>query len=129
MGHLVDQLFVFEGDGIISLFNGNYSDYRDWVDEQEMVKTIQVARPVPVVEEKFLSSDKKKVSYKEKQEYEKLQQEIELLEKKKEEITALLVDNTTDHQQLQKWSQEIQKLTSMVEEKTMRWLELSEIVE
>lgn len=129
MDHLVDQLFVFEGDGKIRLFNGNYSDYRDWVDEQESLKTTQPQKPVYAIEEKPVVSDKKKVSYKEKQEYEKLQQEIELLEKKKEEITALLVDNTTDHQQLQKWSQEIQKLTSMVEEKTMRWLELSEIVQ
>ena len=129
MDHLVDQLFVFEGDGTIRLFNGNYSDYRDWIDEAELLKAAQPAKPVAVVEEKSVSPDKKKVSYKEKQEYEKLQQEIETLEKKKEEITALLVDNTTDHQQLQKWSQEIQKLTSMVEEKTMRWLELSEIVE
>lgn len=129
MDHLVDQLFVFEGDGTIRLFNGNYSDYRDWIDEAELLKAAQPAKPVAVVEEKSVSPDKKKVTYKEKQEYEKLQQEIETLEKKKEEITALLVDNTTDHQQLQKWSQEIQKLTSMVEEKTMRWLELSEIVE
>ena len=69
------------------------------------------------------------MSYKEKQEYEELQLEIESLEKKKQEITALLIDNTTDHQQLQKWSQEIQQLSSMVEEKTMRWLELAELVE
>lgn len=129
MDHLVDQLFVFEGDGKIRLFNGNYSDYRDWVDERELSIASKPVKTVPALEEKPVQSDKKKVSYKEKQEYEKLQQEIELLEKKKEEITALLVDNTTDHQQLQKWSQEIQKLTSMVEEKTMRWLELSEIVE
>ena len=99
------------------------------MDEQELSLSSKPVKTVPALEEKPVQSDKKKVSYKEKQEYEKLQQEIELLEKKKEEITALLVDNTTDHQQLQKWSQEIQKLTSMVEEKTMRWLELSEIVE
>jgi len=128
MDHLVDQLFVFEGDGKIRLFNGNYSDYRDWADEQDALKALPQVKQVQVVEEKQ-APEKKKGSYKEKQEYEKLQKEIETLEKKKEEITALLIGNTTDHQQLQKWSQEIQQLSSMVEEKTMRWMELAELVE
>jgi len=127
MDHLVDQLFIFEGNGKIRLFNGNYTDYRDWLGEQE---TEAVTKPVKqVMEEKTQPPEKKKVSYKEKQEYENLQQEIESLEKKRAEITALLTDGSTDHQQLQKWSEEIQKLSGMVEEKTMRWLELAEIVE
>ncbi len=128
MDHLVDQLFVFEGDGQIRLFNGNYSDYRDWADEQETLKALPQVKQIQVVEEKP-APEKKKGSYKEKQEYEKLQKEIEALEKKKEEITALLIGNSTDHQQLQKWSQEIQQLSNMVEEKTMRWMELAELVE
>jgi ATP-binding cassette subfamily F protein uup len=127
MDHLVDQLFVFEGDGKIRLFNGNYTDYRDWLYERE---ELVIAKPVAqVAEEKTKVSEKKKITFKEKQEYEDLQQEIELLEKKKAEITALMTDGPTDHKQLQQWAEEIQKLSTLVEAKTIRWLELAEIVE
>ena len=127
MDHLVDQLFVFEGNGHIRLFNGNYTDYRDWLYEQDELAT---AKPVEqVVEEKAKSSEKKKVSFRDKQEYERLQQEIESLEKKKAEITILLTGGSTNHQQLQKWAEEIQALSGAVEEKTMRWLELADSVD
>lgn len=129
MDHLVDQLFVFEGDGKIRLFNGNYSDYREWLEEQEAMKNFQPLKTAPVTQEKPVSGEKKQVSYKEKQEYERLQQEIESLERQKQEITAMLVNGTTDHQQLRKLSEEIQKLAAMVDEKTTRWLELAEIVD
>jgi ABC transport system ATP-binding/permease protein len=127
MDHLVNQLFVFEGDGKIRLFNGNYSDYRDWVEEQES-KTAPKEVKAPAVEQKPASSEKKKISFKEKQEYEKLQGEIESLEKKKSEVAELLVSGSTDHTQLQKWGEEIQKISTTIEEKTLRWLELSEML-
>ncbi len=127
MDHLVDQLFVFEGDGKIRLFNGNYTDYRDWQYEQEAAVE---AKPLKQAEEtKTPAAEKKKVSYKEKQEYDKLQQDIDSLEKKKSDLTALLTAGTTDHQQLIRWGEEIQQITSQLEEKTMRWLELAEIVD
>ncbi len=126
MDHLVDQLFIFEGDGKIRLFNGNYSDYRDWLEEQELEN---LTTPVKaVVLEKPPADAKKKASFKEKQEYENLQQEIELLEKQKEELGAVISGGSTDHHQLQKWSKEIQNITNMIEQKTMRWLELAEII-
>jgi ATP-binding cassette subfamily F protein uup len=128
MDHLVDQLFVFEGDGKIRLFNGNYSDYREWVEEQESAPAPKPVAPV-VVEEKPAAAGKKKASFKEKQEYEKLQQEIDQLEKKKQDVTALMTTGTTDHQQLQQWAKEIQNITDALEQKTMRWIELAEIVE
>lgn len=127
MDHLVDQLFVFEGDGNIRLFNGNYTDYRDWLTEQEV--EAEQKTPKPVEMKTTPNSEKKKLSFKEKQEYDRLQQEIELLEKQKAEITGLLTGGSTDHQQLQKWAEEIQSLNSAVEEKTMRWLELAELVD
>jgi len=70
MDHLVDQLFVFEGDGNIRLFNGNYSDYRDWLDDQQApeVKPAKAATPAEPVS----SPAKKKLSYKEKQEFDAL---------------------------------------------------------
>jgi ATP-binding cassette subfamily F protein uup len=126
MDHLVDQLFVFEGDGNIRLFNGNYTDYRDWQSEQEVVVESKAPK---AVESKPTSTDKKKLSFKEKQEYERLQQEIETLEKQKSEITGLLTAGSTDHQLLQQWAQQIQSINESVEEKTLRWLELSELVD
>ena len=131
MDHLVDQLFVFEGEGKIRLFNGNYSDYRTWLDEnqpKEMIKS--ASAPVPVaVPEKNGSESRRKASFKEKQEYEKLQGEIETLEKEKELLTIAISGGSTDHVQLQKWSTEIRHITDTIEQKTMRWLELAEIIE
>src|SRR5690606_31587896 len=124
---LVNQLFVFEGDGHIRLFNGNYSDYRDWVEEQESAPVQKTTVPLPA--EKTKSSEKKKASFKDKQEYEKLQQEIESLEKKKSELTDRLNQGSADHQELQQWAIEIQQLTDQIDQKTTRWMELSEIVE
>ena len=131
MDHLVDQLFVFEGDGRIRLFNGNYSDYRSWLEENEVSdKTKEIATPTPTkVAESPLSDVKRKPSFKEKQEYENLQNEIDALDKQKEILTASISSGSTDHTQLQKWAVEIQNITDAIEEKTARWLELAEIVE
>ena len=128
MDHLVDQLFVFEGDGKIRLFNGNYTDYRDWLEEREAAASTPT-RVLPVEEKPKSSSDKRKPSFKEKQEYETLPREIEALEKEKAELTAQLTGGSTDHRQLQEWAAKMQSLTSSIEEKTARWIELSEIVE
>lgn len=127
MDHLVDQLFVFEGDGKIRQFNGNYTDYRDWLDEQENLK-LNVSKSIPREETNTNLAEKRKVSFKEKQEYDRLQEEIEALEKKKVEISALFTSGVTDHKQLREWTEKIQFLTTQIEEKTMRWLELAELV-
>ena len=125
MDHLVDQLFIFEGDGNIRLFNGNYSDYRDWLDENETVVKVKPK----LMEEKPQVQEKRKVTYKEKQEYEKLQQEIQALENEKETIVALLTGGSSDHAQLQKWSAEIQRIGTSIDELSTRWLELAELIE
>lgn len=127
MDHLVDQLFVFEGDGKIRLFNGNYTDYRDWMDEQNEPRPA-AAKPTPVdVAKSNSSSEKRKISFKEKQEYEKLQSEIESLEEKKGAI-GLLMTTVTDHTQLQQMAEEVQDLANQIEVKTLRWLELADLV-
>ena len=129
MDHLVDQLFVFEGDGKIRVFNGNYTDYRDWVEEEEArAASGKNVKPV-VVEPVSTTPEKRKPSYKEKQEYEKLQAEIDALEKKKAEIESRFTKGTPDHQQVAEWSKEIQAITGNIDEKTMRWLELSDLME
>jgi ATP-binding cassette subfamily F protein uup len=128
MDHLVNQLFVFEGDGQVRLFNGNYSDYRDWLEDQESAPVLKNS-PAPTEQKSSNTGEKKKASFKEKQEFEKLQPEIDALEKKKEELTAILNQGSADHKQLQEWASEIQKLTDQIDAKTQRWIELSEIVE
>lgn len=123
MDHLVDQLFIFEGDGVIRPFNGNYSDYRTFIEEQEEVKS----KP-PVVQWKEESkAGKKKLSYKEKQEFEQLQQELQKLEQKKADLTEILNSGITDHQKLQDLAGQVQQVNDTIEEKTLRWLELSEL--
>jgi ATP-binding cassette subfamily F protein uup len=130
MDHLVDQLFVFEGDGRIRLFNGNYTDYRDWLDEEELTKSNQKPQQPPVVREETppKNADKKKASFKEKQEYEKLQSEIEALERRKADITLQFSNGTTDHNQLQQLSKEVKNISDQIDEKTLRWLELAELI-
>jgi ATP-binding cassette subfamily F protein uup len=127
MDHLVDQLFIFEGDGVIRQFNGNYTDYRDAKDEEEALATSPKSIPV-VKDEPQKSGEKRKASFKEKQEYDKLQEEIDQLEKKKTELGELMNTGSSDHAQLRKWADEIQKITDQVDEKTLRWLELSELI-
>jgi ATP-binding cassette subfamily F protein uup len=130
MDHLVNQLFVFEGNGVIRLFNGNYSDYRDWVEEQEALGAApepkKAAAPEPVKTPD--TKEKKKASFKEKQEYEKLQAEIDKLEEEKNEISGKMNSGAIDHKQLQEWSARIQVITKAVDEKTLRWLELAELM-
>ncbi|MCU0396964.1 MAG: ABC-F family ATP-binding cassette domain-containing protein [Cyclobacteriaceae bacterium] len=125
MDHLVDQLFVFEGEGKIRFFNGNYTDYRDWLDEP---KTEEIITPVsqPVRE---AAPNKRKVTFKEKQEYEKLQSEISNLEKQKKEIEAQLSSGITDHIKLQEYGVQLSTINKSLDEKTMRWMELAEVIE
>ncbi|HEY9489033.1 MAG TPA: ABC transporter C-terminal domain-containing protein, partial [Chryseosolibacter sp.] len=129
--HLVDQLFVFEGDGKIRVFNGNYTDYRDWVEEEEQQLAANKKSGKQAVTETAVASpeEKRKPSFKEKQEFEKLQSEIDSLEKKKSEVTEEFAKGSADHQRLEQLSKEIKMITDAIDEKTLRWLELSEIIE
>jgi ATP-binding cassette subfamily F protein uup len=123
MDHLVDQLFIFEGDGIIKPFNGNYSDYRLWVEEME---ASIVKEPLKAVKE-VSSNEKKKLSYKDKQELETLPTEIQKLESEKESLTTELNSGSSDHVRLLEISNKIKQLTESIDVKTLRWMELSEL--
>lgn len=125
MDHLVDQLFVFEGNGQIRLFNGNYSDYRSWQEEQAAapVSKSHEKKPAPTTDK-----PSNKLSYKEKLEYEELEKAIPVLEKKKEELIVLMNDGGTDHETLMKLSVEIEQIQATLDEKTTRWLALAEKV-
>jgi ATP-binding cassette subfamily F protein uup len=74
------------------------------------------------------SGEKRKASFKEKQEYEKLQAEIDSFEGEKQVLTAKINGGTSDHKQLIEWSERIRVISNAIEEKTLRWLELSELI-
>jgi ATP-binding cassette subfamily F protein uup len=121
MDHLVDQLFVFEGDGKIMAFNGNYTDYRDWLEEKE-----NMVVETPKAEKK---SEPKTVSNKkEKKEYDEIQKEIDRLEQEKQLAMEQLNDSTLDHHQLTDVGKRIEEITQQIDSKTARWLELDEIL-
>ncbi|QCR25048.1 ABC-F family ATP-binding cassette domain-containing protein [Pontibacter sp. SGAir0037] len=133
MDRLVEHLFVFEGEGNIRNFPGNYTDYREWLKEQEKqeqeVKKPAASAPVLKQQQPAASSGKRKASYNEKKEYEQLEKEIPKLEARKTEVINLMnAGTTTDHEQLTAWAKELEQLNEELEEKEMRWLELSEVI-
>ncbi len=128
MDRLVDHLFVFEGQGVIRDFPGNYSQYR----EKEDTKTddgslMAEAEPSSAVIKPAAAENKtRQLSYKEKREFELLEKEIPALTKEKEDITAKLASGAVPFEELQKLSNRIGEITQELDEKEMRWLELSE---
>jgi ATP-binding cassette subfamily F protein uup len=123
MDRLVDHLFVFEGDGLIRDFPGNYSQYRDSLKEEESTepeKTPLKETPAPV------APAKKRLSYKEQREFEALEKEIPALEKEKQEIYTRLQTEGLVYEELQKLTERIGIITRQIDEKELRWLELSE---
>jgi ATP-binding cassette subfamily F protein uup len=130
MDRLVDHLLVFEGEGTISDFPGNYTQYRLQEDKKKMaVDTPQTTVKATTVSQPTAPVEKKKVSFKEKREFELLQKEMEDLNTEKEKITAQLNDGTLPFDELQKLSNRIGELSDLLDEKEMRWLELSELIE
>lgn len=129
MDRLVDHLFVFEGDGIIRDFPGNYSQYRIWMKDQEeeetekAVETKSQNTSVPTSE----PSAKKKLSFKEKREFEGLEAEIAALEKEKAILSDQLAGGKMDYAEMQTVAERIGKIAEALETKEMRWLELSEL--
>lgn len=123
MDQLVDQLFVVT-DGEVTVFNGNYSDYRDWKAMQ--VKPVET--PVKTVPPKPEPSPAtpRKLSFKEKRELEQLTEQIEALEKEKATIIERLSGGETDHRALLELSNKIRDLDQEIEVRTERWMELSE---
>jgi ATP-binding cassette subfamily F protein uup len=126
MDKVVDHILIFEGDGIIRDFPGNYTDYREW-------KSLQ-NQPEKGAENKESRStkpdrveNKRKMSFKERREYESLETEIAALETEKATLENVLNSGTTDAQLLIAHSQRIAELIELIDEKSMRWLELSEI--
>jgi ABC transport system ATP-binding/permease protein len=134
MDRLVDHLFVFEGQGVIRDFPGNYTLYRLAQKEQEgqAVGNIMTSLPEDKPAKETVTATapaaaKKKLSFKEKRELELLQKEIESLEKEKASITEKMNMASLPFEELQQLSARIGQITALLDEKEMRWLELSEL--
>ena len=133
MDKLVEHLFIFEGEGKIRDFNGNYQDYLDEQEEkrnaaklaQQTPKVVKVDVSVAAIET-VKAPIKRKLSFKEQQELDALNKDIPELELKKLEWSAKLSAGSSNHEDLMKWSRAVEEINSQLDEKGMRWLELSE---
>jgi ATP-binding cassette subfamily F protein uup len=131
MDKMVDHLFVFEGDGEIKDIIGNYTDYRknQKLEARELKNNPPkevVIKEQPAFVEKPV--EKRKLSFKEKQEYENLPNEIEQLESAKERLTLELSDGSSNNQQIMEIGNQLAKVVAELEQKSDRWLELAEFV-
>ena len=124
----VDHLFVFEGDGIVRDFPGSYSDYRSWRQERDAEKANAEAEKKSSAANSWKPRREKsdKMTFKERKEFESLAGEIADLEKEKREIEEMLNSGNLGVEELTQKSQKISEVLSLLDEKEMRWLELSE---
>ena len=135
MDRVVDHLFAFEGDGVVKDFPGNYSQYREWR-ERENSENAQLAtgnkqltknkQESPQPSEIEGINTEKRFSFKEKHEFEKLEQEMPALQKEKVNLEDKMSSGKLSYDELQKASERINEIIRLLDEKEMRWLELSE---
>ena len=133
MDKVVDHLLVFRGNADLKDFPGNYTQYRDWKEIQDQLeKEAEAARqpkqaPAPEKNNRPQNEQKKKLSFKERKEFEALEEEIPALEAEKAELETAMSSGTLSNDELMAKSERIAKVIEEIDEKTMRWLELSEL--
>ena len=132
MDKIVDHLFVFEGEGTITDFPGNYTVYRNKVEEEEQQKAKEEAKKKAEAKSEAAAKPsqpqtKKKLSYNEKREFEQLENEIPGLEEQIGELEELLNSGNLNHDELYEKSLQLDDMKSQLDEKELRWLELSEL--
>ena len=131
LDNIVDHLFVLPGDGSVKDFPGNYSDYRQWQQQQDAEKKAQeaerAAKRTDNADTKPQSTRERpaKLTFKERKEFEQLEAELEALNAEKDALDALFNSGETIADIAEK-SQRYTELTALIDEKEMRWLELSE---
>ena len=142
MDKVVDHLLVFKGEGEIQDFPGNYTQYRDWSRLQEKDEAEKVAATAKNAGNNNTAANdgagtakrdanfenKRKMSYKEKREYEQLTQEIEKLTDEQKKLEEALCSGTLSVEELTEKSKRLPEIKDELDEKEMRWLELSEML-
>ena len=136
MDKVVDHLLVFKGNAELKDFPGNYTDFREWNELQEEIereekkqesKQKTADNKQQTADNSRQSQEKRKLTFKEKQEFEALEKEIPLLESEKVNIENQLASGSLSSDEIIKASQRHAEVNDLIDEKTMRWLELSEI--
>lgn len=128
MDKVIDHLLVFKGQGIIKDFPGNYTQFREW---SQMAAKSDVeekgAKNQPAAKKSYRNETRRRMSYKEKREFEQLEKEIEALENEQKQLEEALCSGTLSVEELTEKSKRLPLLKDELDEKSMRWLELSEI--
>ncbi|MBQ3710512.1 MAG: ABC-F family ATP-binding cassette domain-containing protein [Bacteroidales bacterium] len=126
MDEVVDQLFVFQGDGKVKGYMGNYSQYKDYLKEKEAEERKEQTQKKQEQEQRVKPvREKIKRTFKEEREYQQLTADIAALESEKERI-HLEMTTITDYQKLQDLGNRLQEIKDLLDEKELRWLELDE---
>ena len=136
MDKMVDHIFVFEGEGKIKDIVGNYTEYRQMLqdgikqDRQDKADAAKQQKQVASIAPKSVTQtsqpEKKKLSFKEKQEFDSLEKELEVLETEKEKFTLILSDGTKTNDEIMEAGSKLGEIVQAIETKTERWLELAE---
>lgn len=127
MDKVVDHLLVFKGQGEVKDFPGNYSQYRQWLAMEEAATAKDNKEPRGKTAKSYRHDDRRRMTYKERLEFEKLEKEIAQLEEEQHLIEDALCSGTLSVDELTEKSKRLPVLQSELDEKSMRWLELSEI--
>ena len=127
MDKIVDHLLVFKGQGEVKDFPGNYSQYREWqaLEDGKTEKAVRESRGKSA--KPVHHDDRRRMTFKEKQEFERLEREIEQLEEERRQLEEALCSGTLSVVELTEKSKRLPVLQEELDEKSMRWLELSEI--
>ena len=124
---VVDRVFAFEGDGVVKDFPGNYTQYKNKKEEEELLRK-QEEKKIPATPKPVREKEKiRKLTFKERQEMQQLESDMENLNTEKTTLETALNSGTLDTNELVKSSQRIAEIIDLLDEKEMRWLELSEI--
>jgi ATP-binding cassette subfamily F protein uup len=134
---LVDHLFIFCGDGVVKDFIGSYSEYREYIKEYEAEQKSAARAEEKAAKEKAAKeaakatpqeapAKKKKLTFREQREFEQLEKDLESLAAEKADLEAKLSSGTLPFDQLQTASERVGQLINLIDEKELRWLELSE---
>lgn len=124
---VVDRVFAFEGDGVVKDFPGNYTQYKNKKEEEELLRK-QAEKKIPAAPKPVREKEKvRKLTFKERQEMQQLETDMENLNAEKSKLEDALNSGTLGADELVKSSQRIAEIIDILDEKEMRWLELSEI--
>lgn len=122
----VDHLFVFEGDGRIKDFVGQYSEYREYIKEKESAERASERTAAPKPQQRTHDTSKRKLSYKEQRELEQIEADIAKLTEERSQLETEISSGTLPYERLTECSKRIEEIIATMDEKEMRWLELNE---